>query len=99
MRTAHDWTLKTIHFDWMHTCATISFDSANTQNLLLIAQQVADIHVPAVNPWGPSASVNEIVGPCDSGNGLKKLEIEMQSGDVIVLIARNFQLPISEGQN
>lgn len=48
---------------------------------------------PRKHPWGPSVSINEVRGPtlAQEDNTLR-LEIEMQSGDTIVLEAAEFQL-------
>ena len=93
MNAMHDWTLKSVLFEWKLARVTISLEGTNALEALLVADGVVGLHVPQEKPWGPSVSVNEVVGPSDAGNGLQKLSIEMQSGDVMTIVARAFQLP------
>jgi len=58
----------------------------------LVAENVIDLHVPRLQDWGPSVSVNKVTGPLD-GLAYKRLLIEMQSGDVIKISAGTFVLP------
>lgn len=51
------------------------------------------IDCPRLHPWGPSGSINEVRGPTPLPDGKgSHLEIEMQSGDLIVLEAEGFML-------
>jgi len=59
----------------------------------VVADGVFDLHVPQVKDWGPSVSVNNVRGPLNGAAGRKRLEIEMQSGDVIVIEAAAFDFP------
>jgi len=60
---------------------------------------------PRRHPWGPSISVNEVRKPTRSSDNTGwRLEIEMQSGDTIVVEAGEFQLavpstPFPDSQN
>jgi hypothetical protein len=59
----------------------------------LIAEGVLELRVPKMNEWGPSISVNEIV-ELDASTGQGRcLDIEMQSGDVIRIVAEKIVLP------
>ena len=42
------------------------------------------------HPWGPSVSINEVRGPIQN-DASYRLEIEMQSGDTLILEAREFE--------
>jgi len=44
-------------------------------------------------PWGPSVSINKCDGPVAQESGGFRLVIEMQSGDEIELVARQFDMP------
>jgi hypothetical protein len=88
----HDWTLLSIFFEWEAGQVTLSFKS-HAGDRTLVARSVADLHVPQLKKWGPSVSVNEVKGPVATGNGLQEIAIEMQSGDVIKIIATSFQMP------
>jgi hypothetical protein len=88
----HDWTLLSVLFEWKAGQATLSFRS-HAGNRILAARSVVDLHVSQFKEWGPSVSVNEVKGPFDMDNGLQSIEIEMQSGDIIKIIAASFQMP------
>jgi hypothetical protein len=47
--------------------------------------------------WGPSVSVNRVLGPTDYGEGLFHIAIKMSSGDVIEVVAKRFDLPAAQG--
>jgi hypothetical protein len=59
----------------------------------LTAHGVCELHVPRLNDWGPSVSVNEVFGPSDGASGRRELEVEMQSGDRIRIVAASFDFP------
>lgn len=88
----HDWTLLSIVHDWRSGHVTFSFKSA-TGPQFLIAHSVTELLVSQRNEWGPSVSVNEIRGPSTTDAALQSLEIEMQSGDILKVTARSFELP------
>jgi hypothetical protein len=91
----HDATLVRLEFRWEDGCTTVylrtgvpSFTEAQ-----IVATGGWRIECPRLHPWGPSISVNEIRGPMNLPDEQgSRLEIEMQSGDVIVLEAEEFRL-------
>jgi hypothetical protein len=89
----HDWGLISLLFDWKTGRATLSFETYEQGIVLLVAEGVSDLHIPQLKEWGPSVSVNEVRGPFGDMNDLAKLEIEMQSGDVIRIEAISFNFP------
>ncbi|HEX3864833.1 MAG TPA: hypothetical protein VHY35_24370 [Stellaceae bacterium] len=89
----HDWTLLTLLFDWQTATVTISFRASHAKAASLIANGVSHLDVPRLNEWGRSVSVNKVHGPVDNGRGEQRLQIEMQSGDVIAISATSFVLP------
>lgn len=91
----HDWVLLSVLFEWSAGRVTLSFDRYES-NEILVANSVVDLHVPQLKPWGRSVCVNEVKGPIAIDNGLHSLEIEMQSGDVIKIVAKSFEMPNEE---
>jgi hypothetical protein len=89
----HDWLLLDIHFAWADGRVTIRLRSNVSRSDNLIANDVSDLHVPKLKEWGPSSSINRIRGPDIDKSGAQKLEIEMQSGDVIKIEAMSFDFP------
>jgi hypothetical protein len=85
MTEMHDWSLKTIKCEWRDSRVTFVFDAPNLERKI-VADGVHDLHIPHANEWGPSISVNK-AHESIAENGLKKLSIEMQSGDTITVIA------------
>lgn len=89
----HDWTLLRVEFDWRLASVTIEFEDLTFARQTLIAEGVQELRVPKMNEWGPSISVNEIVEvDAPTGRG-RCLDIEMQSGDVIRIVAKKIVLP------
>lgn len=93
----HDWTLTTILYEWESAKATLSFRGPRRQSAVIVAGDVSDLEIPHANQWGPSVSVNEVHGPATVGKR-RRLEIEMQSGDVITITAGSFSLPDPAGK-
>jgi hypothetical protein len=88
----HDWTLLSVLFEWKAGQATLSLRS-HEGDRVLVAHSVVDFHVSQFKEWGPSVSVNEVKGPFTTDQGLQSIEIEMQSGDIIKIIAASFEMP------
>ena len=84
----HDWTFQSAQYDWEEARAVFVFEGYKSTNIL-VAQGVFDLHIPQTNEWGPSVSVNSATAN-DAGTGVKKLTIEMQSGDTITVMAESF---------
>jgi hypothetical protein len=95
MADGHDWTLNSVQYDWEKARAVFVFKQAEPPFTILVAEGVTDLHIPQVREWGPSVSINKMAEPVDVENGLKKLTIEMQSGDTITVIATDFSLELA----
>lgn len=89
----HDWTLIAVHFDWLSGIATLDLRTFPSQAKAILAKNVYTIHVPRLQNWGPSSSINEVMGPAAYPGNKQILKIEMQSGDVIEIIADCFIFP------
>jgi hypothetical protein len=88
----HDWTLLKVVFDWESAQVTISFRGPGANLKVLVAQGVKDLKIPRMNEWGPSSSVNETSEAQFADSQARHLKIEMQTGDVIEIIAHQFTL-------
>jgi hypothetical protein len=93
MTLMHEWVLLSIVFDWKSGQLTFSFDTDQVGIISLVAEGVVDLHVPQMNPWGPSVHVNQVREPGAETRERHKLEIEMQSGDIITVTAASFIFP------
>ena len=89
----HDWTLKRIEFDWKQASVTMGLEDTTFASRNLVAEGVQELQVPRTNDWGPSVSVNEVLTIDSLPSGLQRLRIEMQSGDVIQIVAVRFTFP------
>lgn len=91
MESMHDWSLINIAFDWQSGRVTVALRSYNKQ-WALVADGVTDLRVPKLQEWGPSSSVNGTSETVADATGTTHLKIEMQTGDVIEIVAREFTL-------
>ncbi len=89
----HDWTLISISFNWKGGDATLHFLNSESNSATLLAHGVSMLIVPRKLEWGRSVSVNSVKGPFDLADGKMKIEVEMQSGDVIEIVAETIMLP------
>jgi hypothetical protein len=90
----HDWTLNRLTVDWEAGEVEVSLDMWQGPRLIR-ALGLKHLRVGREFPWGPSVSVNGVVGPTAVEDG-HLLLIEMQSGDPIEIVASSFQMPQDE---
>jgi hypothetical protein len=93
----HDWTLLSVLFEWRDARVVVHFKS-DLGDEKLVAVSVVDLHVPQFREWGQSVSVNSVRGPLVIESDRQSIEIEMQSGDVIRIIASSFEMPHAKGK-
>lgn len=88
----HDWVLVNVLFLWEEggRCR-IEFRDSSSKSRYVNASGVSKLLVPRKEEWGPSVSVNETVGPTKKG-GSYFFNMEMQSGDIIELVADQIDL-------
>lgn len=87
----HDSVLVALQLRWEHGELAIHLEH-HDQAMHLTATGVRQMVIPREEPWGPSEYVDAIsLTPADEA-GLQRMEIEMQSGDVIVVFARAFDV-------
>lgn len=92
----HDWIFEAIFVDWKQSRVQLCFENIDGQKVTILVEGMVDVHVPQKRPWGPSICVNSVAGPLDAGNGLRTLQIEMQSGDIISIVAQIFNMPAQQ---
>ncbi|MBI2395372.1 MAG: hypothetical protein HYV09_37730 [Deltaproteobacteria bacterium] len=90
----HDATLESLELHWSSGEAVMRIrtgDAAHPQRVI-VASGVLRLRCDRQLPWGASASINVVRGPTAAGDGASVLEIEMQSGDVILIETGAFTL-------
>lgn len=85
----HDATLLTVSFDWRAKSCTLSFAGAPSipGPFQIEWHGVEELLVSRTNAWGESASVLSA-----KSCGANRYELQMQSGDVIVVVSANYSL-------
>ncbi|MDQ1835132.1 hypothetical protein [Massilia scottii] len=89
----HDWALLSLLFDWEGAHLTLTLRNRSSDIVSLTVDGVVRLMVPKQSEWGRSGMVNEFTGPTRQLDGTEKLQIEMQSGDVIEITAGSFSFP------
>ena len=97
----HDSEILQAHLDWdsgsTELIITDWSPAGHVVHVKLLATGTTLVHWPRQHPWGPSTQIRTMNGPTKMHEGHLRLEIEMQSGDVIVIEAAEFNLA-EEGQ-
>jgi len=91
----HDATLLRVECRWTDGRFSVYLRTGLSAypEVQVIATGGRRLNCPRMQPWGSSVSVNEVRGPTQLvSEDLQRLEIEMQSGDVLVLDAEEFRL-------
>ncbi len=86
MPSLHDWTLESIEVNWPKRTVRIIVSGLNGKGEIL-AERFSGLTVPRLQEWGPSTSINTTHGPDKQGEQGCVFNIQMQTGDVIVVIA------------
>jgi hypothetical protein len=79
----HDWTLQSIHVDWISGIAKIELKDSTSMIRTIEVKDLMNVTIPRRNPWGESVSVNEAIHSVEDVTKEHLLTIEMQSGDLI----------------
>lgn len=87
----HDWSLIGLDINWQQAIIEVEL-SHGAGEAKLVINGFTTLNVPQKNDWGKSISINKSNGPILVKNGLMHLEIEMQSGDLIKIKGKNFEL-------
>jgi hypothetical protein len=88
----HDATLLGISVTWADGLVEVTFRVYPNRSVRLLSTGVVNVSVTRSQPWGPSESVNEIRWSDGTGVGLSVVEIEIQSGDSILIEANRFSI-------
>lgn len=78
--------------DWEKSTLVIKFLNNNSLPVDIIFKSIRYINIPKWDEWGESVSVNKFNLKNDAT--YKNIEIEMQSGDIINIIANDVIMPI-----
>lgn len=88
----HDLTLLNINIEWATGIVKIALLNNKSLNVSIFIDGLILIKIPRLNEWGESVSINSTkLGLSSCGN--MSLDIEMQSGDIIEIIAEKIILP------
>lgn len=79
----HDAVLTEIRIDWINREAVLSFRGAGG-SVSATVHGCSSIVLPLDEPWGPSSSVFALESARSEGGGIR-IELQMQSGDVLVV--------------
>ncbi len=80
----HDGVLLDLSVGW--ESGTIEFVVERSAGITTLSiQGFKSLYVPRMEPWGPNVCVNEIRLLRHEPSGARRLEVEMQSGDVAVI--------------
>lgn len=77
--------------DWEKSTLVIKFLNNNSLPVDIIFKSIKYINIPKWDEWGESVSVNKFNLKNDAT--YKNIEIEMQSGDIINIIANDVIMP------
>lgn len=92
-KSLHDWTLRILEVDWAGGTVRLALTSGLGVTKYLAACDLVELVVPRLQEWGPSASIMSSEGPAPHGDHCQRLKILLQSGDSIVIVAREITLP------
>lgn len=92
----HDWTLKGIEVNWQTGTVSLSLISSPGITKSLTARDLVELVVPRRQEWGPSDSILSSKGPQSRSDNNQQLEILMQSGDLLLIVAREITMPSVE---
>lgn len=84
----HDATLLDVSLQWGETATVTVRFHRHADRVVLRVSDVKLLHCPHENSWGPSVSVNEVRSLLGSAEGLHRIELEIQSGDTILVEGR-----------
>jgi hypothetical protein len=88
----HDSILSKIEVNWESGQLSIKFGDEVTGSrpiVVLLGHNVSSFRCERKLPWGPSVSVNHV--KCAEIDGGFRLEVEMQSGDIITATMDRFE--------
>lgn len=90
----HDATLVSITVDWNEGSAWLKLINSQgpSQPIYIQVTGLSGLKVPREFPWGKSSSINNVCFSQIEGEEVSTLEVEMQSGDVIEITAKQIHI-------
>lgn len=90
----HDATLESMELRWSSGELFLRLRTGDTNHLrrVIVVSALRQLACDRQMPWGSSVSINEVRGPAATDDGASVLEIEMQSGDLIRVVAGAFSV-------
>lgn len=90
----HDGTLDCISLDWGtgFVRLAIRLESYQVDSVEIHAIETRNLLCPRREEWGRSRFINDVRGPNAIPGGGVRLQVEMQSGDVIEIEAKEIQI-------
>ena len=82
----HDATLERLELGWAAGDVVLRIRTGRAEHpqVEVVASSVRKFECDRCMPWGFSVSINEVRGPTAASDGkAERIEIEMQSGDII----------------
>jgi len=90
----HDWSFISINIIWIKAKIVIQLRNNKSEDVFLIAEEFLNFKLTKKDEWGESISLNEITRFDRMDNGNFYIKLEIQSGDVCEIEAKNIILPI-----
>ncbi len=90
----HDGTLDGVSLDWGTGLVrlAIRLESYQVDSVEIHAIETRSLVCPRREEWGRSSFINDVRGPNALPGGGVRLEVEMQSGDIIVIEAKEIRI-------
>lgn len=88
----HDATLCSVTVDWGTGDVTLAVRASGPPAALVMirGRGLSNLVCPRVHPWGPSVSINTL--EAFAADAAELLRVEMQSGDIVEVRAREFTI-------
>ncbi|WP_409307760.1 hypothetical protein [Pectobacterium sp. B1J-3] len=83
----HDWILLSLLVYWGKGELVIKLLDNSSESVVIKANGIRLINIPKNDKWGESVSINGIIELGRDSDGLERMKIEIQSGDVIEIVA------------
>lgn len=89
----HDWSFISINIIWVEAKIVIQLRNNKSEDVFLIAENFLNFKLTKKDEWGESISLNEITRFDRMDNGNFYIKLEIQSGNVCEIEAKNIILP------
>ncbi|RPE31379.1 hypothetical protein EC846_0842 [Acinetobacter sp. BIGb0102] len=89
----HDWSFISINIIGVEAKIVIQLRNNKSEDVFLIAENFLNFKLTKKDEWGESISLNEITRFDRMDNGNFYIKLEIQSGDVCEIEAKNVILP------